>query len=100
MRTKAWNSSLRATKSVSELTSTTAPAVPRVATPTSPSAATRPAFFAAAARPFVRSQSTAASMSPRGLAERPLAIHHPGAGLVAQFLDQRCRYLGHRFILS
>ena len=35
-----------------------------VATPISPSAATRPAFFAAAARPFLRSQSTAASMSP------------------------------------
>src|SRR3546814_6026632 len=32
--------------------------------PTSPSAAVRPAFLAAAARPLVRSQSTAASMSP------------------------------------
>src|SRR5438067_2647054 len=64
VRTKAWNRSLRATKSVSELTSTTAPATPRVATPTRPSAATRPAFFAAAARPFLRSQSTAASRSP------------------------------------
>ena len=32
--------------------------------PTRPSAATRPAFFAALARPLVRSQSTAASMSP------------------------------------
>ena len=34
------------------------------ATPIRPSAATRPAFFAALARPLVRSQSTAASMSP------------------------------------
>src|SRR6266851_946285 len=63
-RTKFWKASLRATKSVSELTSTTAPAWPPVATPTSPSAATRPAFLAAAARPFLRSQSTAPSISP------------------------------------
>ena len=32
--------------------------------PTSPSAATRPDFFAAAARPFFRSQSTASSSTP------------------------------------
>src|SRR5579872_1504387 len=63
-RTKAWKSSFRATKSVSELTSTTAPVAPRVLTPTSPSAATRLAFLAAAASPFLRSQSTAPSMSP------------------------------------
>src|SRR3546814_13397623 len=35
-----------------------------MATATRPSAATRPAFFAAADRPFLRSQSTAASTSP------------------------------------
>src|SRR5580704_7165721 len=34
------------------------------------------------------------------VAERALAVHHPGAGLVAQFLDQRRRHLGHRNILS
>src|SRR5690606_11761409 len=59
-----WNCSLRATKSVSELISTAAPLVPAVTTPTRPSAATRSAFLAALARPRVRSQSTAASMSP------------------------------------
>ena len=55
--------SLRATKSVSELTSTATPRA-RAATPTRPSAAARPDFLAAVARPFVRSQSMAASMSP------------------------------------
>src|SRR5215217_3363937 len=62
--TMFWNCSLRATKSVSEFTSTTDAVVPLVATPTRPSAATRSAFLAALARPRVRSQSTAASMSP------------------------------------
>src|SRR6202165_231064 len=62
--TSPWNCSLRATKSVSELTSTTTPLVPDVSAPISPSAATRPAFFAALDRPFLRSQSIAACMSP------------------------------------
>ena len=62
--TRAWKPSLRATKSVSEFSSTTAPRVPSVATPIRPSAAVRPDFLAALERPFLRSQSTAASMSP------------------------------------
>ena len=62
--TMAWNFSLRATKSVSELTSTAAPVVPFVMTPTSPSAATRVDFLAAFDKPLARSQSTAASISP------------------------------------
>ena len=62
--TKAWKLSLRATKSVSAFTSTIAARPGDETTPTRPSAATRPDFFAAAARPLVRSQSTAASMSP------------------------------------
>src|SRR5689334_13117000 len=62
--TRPWNCSLRATKSVSELTSTTTPLVPLVTAEISPSAATRPAFFAAFDRPFLRSQSCAAVMSP------------------------------------
>src|SRR6516225_289666 len=28
-------------------------------------------------------------------AKRPLAVHHPRAGLLAQFFDQTRRYLGH-----
>ncbi len=64
MRAKAWNCSLRATKSVSLLTSTTAPLVPKAATATKPSEATRLAFFAASAKPLVRSQSTADWISP------------------------------------
>src|SRR4051812_2036566 len=62
--TSPWNCSLRATKSVSEFTSTTTPLVPAVTAPIRPSAATRPAFLAAFDRPFLRSQSIAASMSP------------------------------------
>jgi hypothetical protein len=62
--TNFWKVSLRPTKSVSELTSTTAPRLPLAATPIRPSAATRPAFLAAADRPLVRSQSTAFSRSP------------------------------------
>src|SRR3982751_4765451 len=62
--TRPWNCSLRATKSVSELTSTTTPLVPEVTAPIRPSAATRPDFLAALERPFLRSQSCAAVMSP------------------------------------
>ncbi len=86
--TRAWKSSLRATKSVSELTSTTTPRLALTATPTRPSAATRPLFLAALARPFLRSQSTAASMSPSDLVQRVLAVHHARAGLLAQILHQ------------
>src|SRR5215831_10719918 len=64
VRTMSWNCSLRATKSVSELTSTMAPAWSLAATPMSPSAATRPALLAAFDSPFLRSQSMAPSMSP------------------------------------
>src|SRR6185369_6169814 len=64
LRTKSWKISFLATKSVSEFTSTTAPRLPSTTTPTSPSAAVRPAFFAAAERPLARSQSIAASISP------------------------------------
>src|SRR4029077_12123320 len=50
--------------SVSELTSTTTPLAPDVTAPIRPSAATRPAFFAAFDRPFLRSQSCASCMLP------------------------------------
>src|SRR5215468_4570212 len=62
--TSPWNCSLRATKSVSELTSTMTPLVALVRAAIRPSAATRPAFFAAFDSPFFRSQSWAACMSP------------------------------------
>src|ERR1700761_5000787 len=62
--TRPWKCSLRATKSVSELTSTTTPLVSLVKAAIRPSAATRPAFLAAFDMPFLRSQSTAASMLP------------------------------------
>src|SRR5262245_38840100 len=62
--TRPWKWSLRATKSVSEFTSTIAPFCAATNSPIRPSAATRPAFLAAFDNPFLRSQSTAASMSP------------------------------------
>src|SRR5271154_6217104 len=62
--TRPWKCSLRATKSVSELTSTTTPLVALVTAAIRPSAATRPAFFAAFDKPFLRNQSWAACMSP------------------------------------
>jgi hypothetical protein len=64
--TSAWKSGVLATKSVSQLTSTMTPtlASAEIQAPTAPSAAVRPAFFAAAARPFLRRISRAASMSP------------------------------------
>jgi hypothetical protein len=62
--TMVWNSAFLATKSVSEFTSTATPLPPSTLTATRPSAAVRPDFLAALARPLVRSQSTAASMSP------------------------------------
>ena len=62
--TISWKSAFLATKSVSELISTATPLPPSTTTATRPSAAVRPDFLAALARPLVRSQSTAASMSP------------------------------------
>ncbi len=62
--TRPWNRSLRATKSVSELTSTRTPLDPSTARPMRPSAAMRPAFLAALASPRLRNRSTACSMSP------------------------------------
>jgi hypothetical protein len=62
--TIAWKSAFLPTKSVSEFTSTATPLPPCTATATRPSAAVRPDFFAALARPLVRSQSIAASISP------------------------------------
>src|SRR3979411_1439089 len=62
--TSPWNCSLRATKSVSELPPRTTASGPAVGAPVRPSAATRPAFFAAFDRPFLRNQSIAACMSP------------------------------------
>ncbi len=58
--------SVLATKSVSQLTSTSAPVQPQgvMYATTAPSAAIRPAFLAACASPFSRSQSMALSMSP------------------------------------
>ena len=70
--TRPWKKSLRATKSVSELTSTTTPLVAFTDIPIRPSAAMRPAFLAALASPFLRRRSTAASISPLVSPSAPL----------------------------
>src|SRR6266571_6058296 len=65
--TRALNSGVRATKSVSQLTSTREPTFSSGAwmyEPTTPSEAARPAFLAAAARPFLRRIWRALSRSP------------------------------------
>ena len=63
-RAKSWNFGLRATKSVSQLSSSTTLVAASPTTMTAPSEALRWAFFEAAARPFVRRISIAAFMSP------------------------------------
>ena len=64
--TSAWNSGVRATKSVSQFTSATTPSVASAfrRTPTRPSFIARPAFFATCAMPFLRRMVIASSMSP------------------------------------
>ena len=100
VRTSSWKVSLRATKSVSALTSTRAPrrAVERDPDQALAGDAGRPSW------PPPPGPSCAASRSPLevalGLASAPLAVHHAGAGLLAQFLDQSCGDLGHRICYS
>src|SRR3990170_8950924 len=65
-------SSVLATKSVSQLTSTSAPELPSRHVQTTPSEAIREDFFAAAARPFLRRVSIAPSMSPPAAASAVL----------------------------
>ncbi len=64
VRTNSRKSSVLATKSVSQFTSTSAADPGATWAATTPSDAILDAFFAAAARPFLRSTSTAVSMSP------------------------------------
>src|SRR5262249_2375771 len=94
--TRPWKNSLRATKSVSELTSTSTPLVGFTETPIKPPAATRSAFLAALGRAF-----RAKEINPRldvavGLGERGFAIHHARAGPLTQLLDHLCGDVGHR----
>ena len=62
--TNSWNVAFLATKSVSELTSTTTAVLPSDATLVIPSAAILPAFFSTLAAPLFLRTSTAASISP------------------------------------
>mmetsp|Transcript_18954 Transcript_18954/g.45692 ORF Transcript_18954/g.45692 Transcript_18954/m.45692 type:complete len:202 (+) Transcript_18954:760-1365(+) len=64
VRANFWNCSFLATKSVSQLTSTSTPLASSALTTTRPSDALRPARLAAAASPFFLRMSRAASMSP------------------------------------
>ena len=93
-----WKRALRATKSVSALSSVTAPVMPlpsgRIAIATSPSAATRPAFFAAFDN-FGPQPVDGRLHGAVGLGERALAVHHARAGPFAQFLHEAGRDLSH-----
>ena len=87
-RTSAWKSSLRATKSVSELTSTTTPRLRLDRHADKTLGRHAPALLgrlgeALLAQPVDRLLDVAV-----GLAQRILAIHHARAGLFAQILDQ------------
>jgi hypothetical protein len=64
VRARFWKSSVRATKSVSQFSSTIAPRPPCVSAATTPSLVDLPARFSALAIPFLRRKSTAAAMSP------------------------------------
>ena len=90
VRTKAWNSSLRATKSVSAIDLDEGAAR---APPPRPRSAPRrrrgPAFLAAAGEALLAQPVDRRLEIAGGLAQRLLAVHHAGAGLVAQLLDQR-----------
>ena len=80
-----------ATKSVSELISTMTALPPLAAARTTrPSAATRPAFLSALAGPDLRRCSDRRIHVAVGLDQRLLALHHAGAGALAQFLYHRC----------
>ena len=94
--TRPWNRSLRATKSVSELTSTTTPLVPRdlhADQAFGRDAAGLLGGFRQAllAQPVLRRLHLAIALGERGL-----AIHHAGAGRLAQFLDHLGRDIRHR----
>ena len=88
--TRPWNRSLRATKSVSELTSTTTPLVPLTRNADQAFGGDAAGLLgglgqALLAQPVDRGLHVAV-----GLAERRLAIHHARAGLLAQLLDHLC----------
>ena len=95
MRTKFWKSSLRATKSVSELISTIAP------TPLPRRDADQ--TFGGLAAGLLGGLGQALLTQPVdrrldiavGLAQRLLAVHHAGAGLGPKILYKRCSYLSH-----
>ena len=87
-RTSAWKSSLRATKSVSELTSTTTPTVGLNGDADEALGGDAAALLgglgeALLAQPVDRRLDVAL-----GLVQRVLAVHHARAGLFAQILDQ------------
>ena len=94
-RAKAWNWSLRATKSVSEFTSRTVAVRPEdfdrdQPLGRDPARLLRRLGEALLAQPVDRALDVAG-----GLVERRLAVHHAGAGLVAQLLHHRRRDVRH-----
>src|SRR5579875_2693200 len=69
--------------------------------PDEPLGGQSPGLFGGGSKPFLAQPVDGPLEVPAALGESPLAIHHPGPGLLAQFLDQsRGYHLGHPVILS
>ena len=62
---------------------------------TRPLAVVRPARLPTSLAPLMRRISTALSKSPSASVQRLLAVHHAGAGEVAELLDVRGSEVGH-----
>ena len=94
---KTMNSALFETGSVSQPTATMAPTFPvEMSKTTLPSVVSRPAFFAAWARPFSRMSLIASSMSPPVSTRARLQSIIPAPGALAELLDQaRPEIVGH-----
>ena len=94
LRTMSWNCSLRATKSVSELTSTTAP--PCLRGDADQALGGDAAGLLGGLRQALLAQPVDGLLDVAlGLGQRGLAVHHAGAGLVAQLLHHGCGDGGH-----
>jgi hypothetical protein len=100
-RQNARKASLRATKSVSQFTSTSTPDLPPGAMywAMTPSRASRVAFLAALAAPDLRRKSTAASRLPLASHERFFAFHHANARHFAELGDICSSNFSHRNII-
>ena len=92
LRSRVWKSSVRATKSDSQLSSTSTPILPPMwmYEPIRPSLVERPDFLRGLREPALAQDGRGLLDVAVGLLQRGLALHHAGAGAVAERLDQGC----------